>query len=151
MKISNDDLHIQGSSADKSAKPSQNPQSDFNSILQDTVGAPAAVEKGVQPPAMVETVVPVQLQHVRSPEKLSTIDRIEKVLDLLDEYRRKLADPNTTLREIQPLVKSLETENGQLQPVLNSNVEGDQLKEILNQTLVTTSVEVIKYNKGDYI
>ena len=100
---------------------------------------------------MVETVAPVQLQHVRSPEKPSTIDRIEKVLDLLDEYRRKLADPNTTLREIQPLVKSLETENGQLKPVLNSMVEGDQLKQILNQTLVSTSLEVIKYNKGDYI
>ena len=151
MKISNDDQYIHGSPVDKTTKPSQNPQSDFNSILQDTVGAPTAAEKGVQSPAMVETVVPVQLQHVRSPEKPSTIDRIEKVLDLLDEYRRKLADPSTTLREIQPLVKSLETENGQLQPVLNSIVEGDQLKEILNQTLVTTSLEVIKYNKGDYI
>ena len=151
MKITNDDQRIHGNPVDKTTKPLQNPQSDFNSILQGTLGKPAAAENGAQPPAMVETVVPVQLQHVRSPDKPSTIDRIEKVLDILDEYRRKLADPNTTLREIEPLVKSLETENGQLQPVLNSIVEGDQLKEILNQTLVSTSLEVIKYNKGDYI
>jgi hypothetical protein len=151
MKITNDDLHIHGSSVDKTAKSSQNPQSDFNSILQGTLGTSTATENGVEPPALVETVVPGQLQHVRSPDKPSTIDRIEKVLDILDEYRRKLADPNTTLREIEPLVKSLETENGQLQPVLNSIVEGDQLKDILNQTLVSTSLEVIKYNKGDYI
>lgn len=151
MKITNDDQRIHGSPVDKTSKPSQKPQSDFNSILKGTLGGPTVAENGVQPPAMVETVVPVQLQHVQSPDKLSTIDRIEKVLDLLDEYRRQLADPNATLREIQPLVKSLETENRQLQPVLNSIGEGDQLKQILNQTLVTTSLEVIKYNKGDYI
>ena len=151
MKITNDDQHIHGYPADKTTKPSESSQSDFNSILQGTLETSTAAENGVQPPAVVETVVPVLLQHMQPPDKPSTIDRIEKVLDLLDEYRRKLADPNTRLKEIHPLVKSLETENEQLKPVLNSIVDGDQLKQILNQTLVTTSLEIIKYNKGDYI
>jgi len=151
MKITNDDQHIHGFPADKAAKPSVTSQTDFNSILQGTLEAAPGAEKGIQPSAAVETLVPVQLQQVQSPDKLTHIDRIEKVLDLLDEYHRKLADPDSTLKDIHPLVKSLETENEQLKPMLNSMAEGDQLKKILNQTLVTTSLEVIKYNKGDYI
>ena len=36
-------------------------------------------------------------------------------------------------------------------PVLKTIDEGDQLKQILNQTLVTTSLEVFKFYQGDYI
>ena len=81
----------------------------------------------------------------------ATIDQIENMLDLLDEYRHQLADPNSTLRDIHPLVESLEAANKQLAPLLDSIAEGDQLKQILNETLVTTSTEVFKYNKGEYI
>jgi hypothetical protein len=151
MKITHDDQHIHGFPADKTAKPSTAPQTDFSSVLKDTIETTTAAEKGVRPPAMLETVVPAQLRHLASPDKLTTLDRIENVLDLLDAYRSKLADPNATLKDIHPFVKSLETANEQLKPVLESIVEGDQLKQILNQTLVTTSLEVFKYYQGDYI
>jgi hypothetical protein len=151
MKITNDDQYIHGYPADKTAKPSENPQADFNSILEGTLATATTAEKEVQPPAVTENAMPVQLKYVQPPHKPSTIDHIENVLDLLDEYRHKLADPNTTLKDIHPLVKSMETANEQLKPLLNSIAEGDQLKQILNQTLVTTSLEVFKYNKGDYI
>lgn len=151
MKITNDDQHIYGYPSDKPAKPCGNPQADFNSILEGTLAKTSGAEKEVQFPAVIENAMPVQLQHVHPPQKPSTIDRIENMLDLLDEYRHKLADPNCTLRDIHPLVKSLETRNEQLKPLLDSIADGDQLKQILNQTLVTASLEVFKYNKGDYI
>ena len=151
MKISNDNQHIHGFPADKAVKPSATPQKDFNSVLKDTLEASTAAEKGVQPPAVVETVVPVRRQHLPVPDKLTTLDRIESMLDVLDTYRSKLADPNATLKDIHPLVKSLAAANEQLKPVLNSIAEGDQLKQILNQTLVITSLEVFKFYQGDYI
>ncbi len=151
MKINNDDQPIQGYPADKQARPSEASPADFNSILEGTFATATAAEKEVQAPAVIENVLPVQLQNVKHPQKPSTIDQIENMLDLLDDYRHKLADPNSTLKDIHPLVKSLETANEQLKPMLDSIAEGDQLKQILNQTLVTASLEVFKYNKGDYI
>ena len=151
MKITNDDQHIHGFPADKTAKSSTAPQTDFSSVLKDTIESTATAEKGIQSPVMVETVVPAQNQHFSASDKLKTLDRIEKVLDMLDMYRSRLADPNATLRDIHPIVKSLETANEQLKPVLKSIAEGDQLKQILNQTLVTTSLEVFKFYQGDYI
>ncbi|MGD8523225.1 MAG: hypothetical protein PVF56_18910 [Desulfobacterales bacterium] len=151
MKITNDDKYIHGFPADKTAKSSTAPQTDFSSVLKDTIETTEIAEKGVQLPAVVETVVPAQIQHFSASDKLNTLNCIESVLDMLDMYRSKLADPSATLREIDPIVKSLETANEQLKPVLKSIAEGDQLKQILNQTLVTTSLEVFKFYQGDYI
>ena len=95
--------------------------------------------------------MPAQLQHLSATDKPTTLDRIENVLDLLDAYRSKLADPNATLKDVYPLVTSLENANEQLKPVLKTIDEGDKLKQILNQTLVTTSLEVFKFYQGDYI
>ena len=151
MKITNDEQLIKGYPADKATGSSEKSQADFNSILEGTIAKTDAAEKKSQPAAVIENVIPVQLQHVQPPQKPSTLDHIENMLDLLDEYRHKLADPNSTLKDIHPLVESLEAANKQLIPVLDSIVEGDRLKQILNETLVTTSTEVFKYNKGEYI
>ncbi len=151
MKITNDEQPIQGCQADKTARSPEKSQADFNSILEGTIATTNTAEKETQSPAVIENVMPVQLQHVQPPQKLATIDQIENMLDLLDEYRHQLADPNSTLRDIHPLIESLEAANKQLAPVLDSIAEGDQLKQILNETLVTTSTEVFKYNKGEYI
>ncbi len=151
MKINNDEQHIQGYPADKTANSSEKSQADFNSILEGTIASTNGAEKEAQPPAVIENVMPVHLQHVQPPQKPSAIDQIENMLDLLDEYRHKLADPNSTLKDIHPLVESLEAANKQMIPMLDSIAEGDRLKQILNETLVTTSTEVFKYNKGEYI
>jgi len=45
----------------------------------------------------------------------------------------------------------METEQEALAPVLNSLPPGDGLKDILNDALVTSSLEVIKFNRGDYV
>jgi len=151
MKITNGDHHIHGFPAEKTTKTPGDSAADFNSILQGTLGTTSGADGGLQPPALVETVVPAQLQHLQAAGKLTTVERIENVLDLLDEYGRRLADPNTTLKEIHPLVSSLETQSEHLKPVLNSMADDDQLKQILNETLVTSSLEIFKYNKGDYL
>jgi len=45
----------------------------------------------------------------------------------------------------------METEKETLAPVLNSLPPEDGLKDILNQALITSSLEVIKFNRGDYV
>ena len=72
-------------------------------------------------------------------------------MNLLDNYRRLLADPQVTLRQMEPLLNTIEQEKTQLSWVLDSLESEDGLKDIVNRTLVTASLEIVKYNRGDYI
>jgi hypothetical protein len=81
----------------------------------------------------------------------SAAARLEGFLDLMDEYRSKLADPRVSLKGLDPLVRSLEQGRDALAPLAGSLPEGDGLKEILNRTLVTTEVEIMRFRRGDYL
>jgi len=48
-------------------------------------------------------------------------------------------------------MNTIAKEKDQLSRVLDSMPNEDRLKDILNQTLITASLEVIKFNRGDYI
>ena len=84
-------------------------------------------------------------------DKQFTLDRIENLIGLLDQYRHKLADPGITLKNIDPIIRKIDQETENLAPVLDSLPEDEDLKKIINQTLVTASLEVSKFYRGDYI
>jgi hypothetical protein len=76
---------------------------------------------------------------------------IEDMINLLDRYREKLADPRTTLKQIDPVIRKMTQEMENLAPVLDSLPAGEGLRKILNQTLVAASLEISKFYRGDYI
>lgn len=151
MKISNNDDVVNGVQRDKTPKQPLSAQADFSAVLKETIETATRAQQAAQPSAVVGSVLSGNMQNLPALDKPSTIKRLENVLELLDDYRRKLTDPNVTLKDIQPLISTLENENKELKPQLNELARGDKLKQILNQTLITTSLEVIKFNKGDYI
>jgi hypothetical protein len=87
-----------------------------------------------------------------SPEaRQTTVERVDLLLDLLDEYRDQLADPNVTLRHIEPLLNTIAQEREHLSGILDRLPNEDGLKDIVHRTLITASLEVVKFNRGDYI
>lgn len=87
-----------------------------------------------------------------SPEgKGTTVERLDHLLNLLDQYRDQLADPKVTLRQIEPLLNTIAKEKEHLAATLETMPDEDGLKDIVHRTLITTSLEVVKFNRGDYI
>ena len=82
---------------------------------------------------------------------MSIVDRAERLLDTLDEYQQKLASPKFTLRDISPLISKMAEGNENLVSAVNSLSDGVELKKVLNQLIITSSVEIIKFNRGDYV
>ena len=80
-----------------------------------------------------------------------TADHIEKLINLLDRYRDKLADPRISLKQLDPHIKEMNHEMESLGPVLDSLPADDGLRTVLNQTMVTLSLEISKFYRGDYI
>jgi hypothetical protein len=79
------------------------------------------------------------------------VNSIEDMLNLLDRYREELANPRMTMKQIDPVIREMTREMENLAPVLDSLPADQGLKNILNQTLVTVSLEISKFYRGDYI
>jgi hypothetical protein len=84
-------------------------------------------------------------------DRVQTVKNIDHFLNIMESYQRKMADPKASLKDAYPLVQQMEKKTTELIPTLESLPEGDKLKDILNQTLITSTVEIIKFNRGDYL
>jgi len=150
MKIHHNDEILKNAYPQKIEKDERTLDREFGAVLKEAVENSSKVDAEDQKPS-INTVSEIQFNTFLSGEKIPMVDRVEKYLDLLDEYRQKLANPQVTLKDIYLLINEMEVGKQSLIPVLNSLPDGDGLKDILNQALMTSSLEIIKFNRGDYL
>lgn len=82
---------------------------------------------------------------------MQTVKNIDGFLNIMESYQTKMADPKATLKDAYPLVQQMQKKTAELIPTCESLPAGDKLKDILNQVLVASTVEIIKFNRGDYV
>ncbi len=100
-----------------------------------------------------------KLDEVNSMESVSLIGdkrnvmaQGEKILDLLDRYSGALADPTKSLKDIRPLVDSIEREVGSIESDTGHQVYNDNaLDKIVKDLAVTAKVAMYKFHRGDFI
>ena len=151
MKIENNENIQKSLYPEKNNKNEKTQGINFGAVLKNEVEKSSNVISGNKKMPSISSISPIQLNMVSPIQKGSIVDRVESLLNTLDEYQQKLKDPHFTLKEIDPLVKQMEKGKENLAPVLNSLEENEGLKDILNKALVTSSLETIKFNRGDYI
>ena len=148
MKINGFDHGFTRVQADKPAGPAVHGPGGFGDILKEKLApAPGATTSGIG----LGLVAPTQLQSVAESPANRLAGRVERYLDLLDDYRQQLADPRVSLKGLDAMVREMEAGKDALAPALGSLPEGDGIKDILNRTLVTASLEIIKFRRGDYL
>ena len=153
MKIDSNNELCKSVFPHKSNKNEQLSNTNFGTVLKETIEKenPAISQSGVQHASQMNPLSAVQFNPLSPDETITTLNRVQNFLELLDTYRQRLADPQVTLRGIEALIQDIEKEKEQLSVVLDSLPKADRLKDILKQTLVTASLEIIKFNRGDYI
>jgi hypothetical protein len=151
MKIHGSDEISKSIYCDKTDKNKASGKADFANILKERVEKPFPQIDCIQSATLVSSLHPVQMSAIYPQDKSQTVDRLGALLDLLDAYRQKLAHPQTSLKDIHPLISAIGKETEKMEAALETLAEEDELKHIVNQTLVTASLEVIKFNRGDYI
>jgi hypothetical protein len=84
--------------------------------------------------------------------KSDVIVQSEKILNLLDDYAGELADPSRTLKDIRPLVDSIEKEVSLMESEAVNKVQNDKaLDSLVKDLAVTAKVAMYKFHRGDYI
>lgn len=76
---------------------------------------------------------------------------LEGFLDLLDEFRRRLGDGALPLRGLDPIVRRLEAGCGALERAAEALPEGDALRDLCRRAQIAATVEIVKFNRGDYL
>ena len=151
MKINGSDEIIKNSFAKKTIQREQDQKDDFKNVLKASIERTAHHPEKIKSSPLANPVSAIQFHPPLSEIKGATVERVDNLLDLLDKYRNQLADPQVSLRSIEPVINRIEKEKEQLSSVLESLPNEDELKDIVNRTLITASLEVMKYNRGDYI
>lgn len=148
MKIT-DTGNIAQAILQKSGKKSGPVSKDFNQFLDENIGKLSALNADSTKPLSVSKTSPVFFAP--TVDRQEVVSRVIKFLDIMEEYAGKLNSPGVSLKEIDPLVAIIETKKNDLQGLSQSLSPSDELKTILDETLIRSSVEVIKFNRGDYI
>ena len=150
MKIDGNNDIARSAFADKTSQKEAAKDAEFKDILKSAVEQSTQRPTNTQPPSL-QPISAIRYPLGSTELRHTTIERVDNLLNLLDHYRDQLADPHVTLRKIEPVVNTIEKEKDQLSALLDILPQDDTLKEIVNRTLITASLEVMKYNRGDYI
>lgn len=123
----------------------------FGDILKETMSGQAASGSQVGSIPPLDSISSIALDTLRATDRGEAVKKVGDFIGLLEEYQSQMEDPAVTLKYTSPLVSRMEKETQELMPMMESLPEGDGLKDILNRLLVASTVEVIKFNRGDYV
>ncbi len=123
--------------------------SEFSTILEESLKSVSNENATVSKGSKIEGISKTQFDILSKVEN-PAIGQVENYLNILNEYQKKLGNLDVPLKELSPLLDQMNAEKGELSSALDSLSDEDGLKGIVNETLVVSSLETIKFNRGDY-
>lgn len=123
-----------------------------SALKGDAVGpatTPDAAQRLSAPPGPV-SISGVQFSRLPVAPPANAAEQVDRLLNLLEGYQRELADPDRSLKTIAPRLAQVEKGTRELEKSIESLEDGDSLKSIAQEALVTATAEVFKFNRGDY-
>jgi hypothetical protein len=129
---------------------------EFKRILEQLTGSPTkpsdlgAGSEIAVPPSFTDYPIPFLDESAGSVREQS-VNAAEGVLGLLEEYQRSLADPQSSLKDLDGLVQSLSREVSALIELSEKLPPADPLKKIASEVGMVSAVEIEKFNQGRYV
>ena len=151
MKILNNDSVLNPLQHESKIKSQPSDPKAFGNILNETLEKTNATASAPMPTTYIRPLPGIQPADVEMPNQQVAINGIEEMINILERYREKLADPGINLKKMDPVIQDMTREMENLAPVLDSLPDDGKLKDILNRTLVTASLELSKFYRGDYL
>ncbi len=153
MKICSSETIIKQACSGSVKKADAETGGKFGEILNETMDKSQMNNAEIRNISTVSGMTPMALERIHSstPQPPPLVNRMDALLNTLDAYQQKLGDRQYSLRDIHPLVQEIETEKENLLSDFQSLSDNDGIKGILDQTLIAASLEVVKFNRGDYI
>ena len=130
-------------------KSEKTSDSTFENILNNKIEDLKVAKPGIEESLPVNKTANLLL--IPPVEEKEAISRLEKFLDIMEEYSEKLNNPNFTPKDISTLISIIESEQRDLSVLAESFDKNNELKGLLDAALIRSTTEVIKFNRGDYL
>ena len=130
-------------------KSEKTSDSTFENILNNKIEDLKVAKPGIEESLPVNKTANLLL--IPPVEEKEAISRLEKFLDIMEEYSEKLNNPNFTPKDISTLISKIESEQRDLSVLAESFDKNNELKGLLDAALIRSTTEVIKFNRGDYL
>ena len=80
------------------------------------------------------------------------LEQGDGLLSLLDTYIADLENPGKMLKQMEPLVNSIENEVSRIQGTMSdSSWEDNDLRSLMEELTITADVAMCKYHRGDFL
>jgi hypothetical protein len=122
-------------------------EADFERCLTEATNGTCSVSSGSAVSSVADTPEARDLDEVRR----KGISAAENALNLLEDYRNAMGDPGISLKEIDPIVKSMLRETEKLAGLSGLMPSADPLAKILDGLGIVSTVEAERFNRGEYI
>jgi hypothetical protein len=133
--------------------PVEHPSSegDFRAILDGSIPPSDKTNSFSSNPLRSNFSPPIEITPLSVIGKTNYIGKIEQFLTALDTYQQKLSDTEWTLKDLAPVISDMSSQKEMITEIYESLPDDEGLKQILNQALIISSVEIAKFNRGDYL
>jgi len=123
-------------------------QQTFCKVLKDL--EPSEIDC-VQPKGLAE-LSPKNFILPDKSDSINIADKTDRLLALLELYSSKLENSTISLREIDPVLKKINRDAGNLlDKIENSPGADEKIKNIAKELVLFANAEQIKFQRGDYL
>ncbi|MFH1985868.1 MAG: hypothetical protein ABIL58_28880 [Pseudomonadota bacterium] len=121
----------------------------------DALGRALNSEAAAQVPAAPASPGPVSISGVQFSSlpvsaPVNAVEKVDRLLELMEGYQQQLANPRQSLKSIAPQLDRVEKGMQELEKTIQKLNDADGLKSIAQEALVAATAEVFKFNRGDY-
>jgi hypothetical protein len=105
------------------------------------------VENLSAPPVLGDPSENMEMNQIRS----MGIKATEDILGMLEQYQKAIGNPEMSLRQIESLARSLSQGVSRLETVAEKVASSDPLRKIMTDVGIVSTVEIEKFNRGEYV
>ena len=146
----NNPIHgIQGQNGNQAGKKITT--GEFDSALRAAIGSASTTQASkAESTHFLGDIRPARFEKTDAAPETKVVDQTRRLIDTLDIYRQQLKDNENTVKDIQGLIQEIESQSGALKSALTEVGEQKGLSDIVNQTLMLSSMEIARFNSGHY-
>lgn len=130
----------------------------FNQTLEECMSTSSTPKSNASEPSNVASIprmtAPMAVNAVDSvfliPQE-GAMKQAEEALNLLQTYQQELLNPAKSAKDLASTVQSMDREANSLNALLENFQNEPEIQSVMERLAVVMKVEVMKYNRGDYV
>ena len=134
----------------KASNRSKVQKGEFDSVFREAADSASMKRAELESTRFISNLRPAQFVTEPSPSTSAVVDKVSHLIDTMEGYQQKLIEKGATLRDIETLVQKMTSESESLGAASSAVDEQDGLRAIIDQSLMLTSMEIVKFNSGHY-